>query len=171
MSHRSISLLCATAIVAFSLSFATTISGSDPQPADDSLAQAGSQLEREAALKDISRIREQLGGSVLKGSILEPAGKNQLIFDTGLRSELGLPLQTSPSVATRSKSEMIKSLRTHCAKLDEIANHIETLREYEHADALRESAADLRLMARQMDSHETGVRTPASLKPNAAPAK
>jgi len=159
MSNRSISLTFATVICFILLSYATTISGSDPQPVPPKAPNAKTPLDKQATLKDISRIREQLGGGVLKGSILDDGVSDPFDFDAGLRSELGLPKKPAAkpngqSKLNRSNAEIIKSLRKHCAKLDEIANHIETLREYEYADSMRESAVALRMIARQMDTRQ-----------------
>ena len=162
MSYRSISPTFACAICLVLLCYVTTISGSDPKPTPPNPTNATTSLDKETTLQDISRIREQLGGSVLKGSILaSPDGNRSFDFEAGLRSELGLPKlppRKFDAKSNRPKAEIIKSLRKHCAKLDEIANHIETLREYEHADSLRLSAEDLRMIARQMDTRHAPKR-------------
>ena len=107
-----------------------------------------------SALNEIKRIQSQLGGSVLKGSSLLGENADPLSnFDASVRKRLGLPVKPPQenSSSKRPASKVVQTLRDQVTKLDSIANDIEHLREYEHADALRETAKQLRTIARQLD--------------------
>ena len=103
----------------------------------------------ESQLLEIQKIRSQLGGGVLKGTLLDD-GTTSGIFESKIRSAMGLP--PAPKQPADTNDVMVRKLRMHCARLDRIANAIEELREYRNADALRESAGELRQIARQLDA-------------------
>lgn len=121
-------------------------------------------------LDDLARIRKQMGGSVLSGSMLDDEGKDSdSAFQSGVQSLLegaeaqdrsvrpprfNQPLDTPPKSddSTRSPQDrFISTLREQGSKLDRIANELEKLKQYEHADELRESAKALRELARSID--------------------
>lgn len=124
-------------------------------------------MSKEVAFNEIKEIQQRLGGSVLQGSTLNEASQRPGNFDAHVREQLGLPPQkaapTTKSNDTstfnlglpdsqRPESKIVRTVREQVMKLDSIANDIESLRAYAQADALRETAKKLRLIARELDA-------------------
>ena len=156
-------------------------------------AKSTSDAETRQTLDEIEKIRNQLGGGVLKGTSLQ-AAEDDHTFDESVRrilqaknakpgvknaqpatrnieqspvsrSKLNGPKvatanTTSPhtSVSNRSPGQIVELMRTRSVQLEAIANQIETLREYDKADQLRNIATDLRILARQFDAPKSGTR-------------
>lgn len=134
-------------------------------------------------LNDLSRIRQQVGGSVLRGSSLEDGKSNpDKAFKAGVRTLLqqqppvvpqqeenvisepfrAPPEHIGPSPArTYVESQAVKQLRQQCEKLDRIANDLEHLQFYGRADEVRASASALRLIARKLDKRLPEMSEPA----------
>jgi hypothetical protein len=117
--------------------------------------------------------------SVLAGASLNDVkGDPSNGFDSSVRAHLGLPAvpvspdsslgpassQSSKSPRTQRMSalEMVASLRKESRSLSTLANDLEGLRQYAHADALRATATKLRLIARQLDIVPESKRSGAS---------
>lgn len=135
----------------------THVLGTDPQTqVAPTEGVAEGELGNAQALKEISHIREKLGGSVLKGSVLDSSGDAG--FDAELRNMLELPNKTAATKPPPrlTQSQIVTMLRTHSSRLDGIANQIEKLRQYNNADQLRDMADQLRRVARQMDAPVAG---------------
>ena len=119
---------------------------------------ASSDAANEEVLAELKRIRRKLGGSVLQGSLLDnsvlPIDEES---DSGMRKVLGLPEAIQPD-GHMTSHQVVKSLRVHCTRIDLIANEIESLRQYDNADQLRDTARQLRLIARQFDGHPKDAR-------------
>ena len=99
-------------------------------------------------------MRDEVGGSVLRGTVLEvEPDEAKAEFDRSLRKVLGLPpdevADQERQSPRKTPQEIVKILRVHGVHLDRIANDIEELKQYRHADQLRETARQLRLIARQ----------------------
>lgn len=114
----------------------------------------------EQAMEEIKRIRERLGGSVLRGSLLDAAAdKAESEFDSGIRKFLGIEQVPSPSrTQVMSSAKVVSTLREHGVELDRIANEIEAFRQYQHADQLRKTATAIRLIARHLDAESGRTR-------------
>ena len=128
-----------------------SVLGGDPPGSPNQTADS---IAGEQAFNEIKQIREQLGGSVLRGSVLDAEGNDS--FEAGVRKSLGLPEAPGRTRVSREMEPqaIVKRLRDHCSELDRIANEIERLREYRNADQLRATAKELRLIARHFDSPE-----------------
>ena len=101
-------------------------------------------------LNDLSRIRKQMGGSVLNGSALDSDE-----VSNSFQSDLKKLLEQEPSVPqlpTKHQLSVVEALRKHSSILDRVANEIEPTKQYDHADELRTSADELRKLARQLDT-------------------
>ena len=156
MNNRPLSfILVATTLLTFGW-----ICGGDPIASEtgDSVVTADDLARQELA--EIKLIREKLRGSVLNGSLLDSPKSTD--FDAKLQSQIlssatniaasalgSEPIAKSDSITDES---VIAVLRKQSSRLDVVANHIESLREYESADSLRESAKELRELARRLDS-------------------
>ncbi len=124
-------------------------SATKPAPVDQSL------------LDDLARIRKQMGGSVLSGSMLAGGAKDsEAAFQDGVQTLIQNsdtqpdpnPLQfDQPAAPTFTQLRCVRMLREQGVKLDRVANALEKLKQYRHADDLRESAKELRELARAMD--------------------
>lgn len=136
--------------------------GADSTPVDPELDMAS----KESAFAEIKQIQQRMGGSVLQGSTLMGEADSPFAnFDAHVREQLGLPELPSakPESArpdkspllgltdTRPESEIVQDLRQQVANLDTIANEMESLRAYTHADRLRKAANELRQIARRLD--------------------
>lgn len=104
-------------------------------------------------MNDLATIRRKMGGGVLTGSMLGD-GKTDTTFDNQLRGLLGyrIPEPTTDAADASAGSTLVATLRCEVRKLEGIAHQLEHLRQYEHADALRESAQSLRQLARRFDT-------------------
>ena len=105
-------------------------------------------------LRELVKLREEVGKSVLSGTLLEASPEeSRAEFARGVRKVLGLAeatlVQQDRAVGTKTPQEIVKTLRAHCVHLDRIASEIEELKQYDNADQLRETAKQLRLIARQ----------------------
>ena len=122
----------------------------DPsQPMDAALPHASEQL-----LGELTKLREEVGDSVLAGTILEPTRtESEEGFARGVQKLLGVPQHTvkTQKQVSVTTPEMVKTLRRQCVTLDRIAGELEQLRQYQHADELRDAARQLRLIARRLD--------------------
>lgn len=159
---------------------ATQVVGNDPP------SEIVVDAEARQTLDEIEKIRNQLGGGVLKGTSLQ-AAEDDHTFDESVRRilqsknaqpatwnieqspvsrsklngpKVATPNTTSPhsSVSNRSPRQIVELMRTRSVQLEAIANQIETLREYDKADQLRNIATDLRILARQFDAPKSGTR-------------
>ena len=113
-------------------------------------------LEKEQALQEIMQIKSRLGGSVLKGSLLDGTDAEEVDpLDNSLREIMDLPTaktNSRPSAVRPSEPmAVVSKMRSRIAQLDRVANEIEAFRHYRSADELREIAGELRLIARQLD--------------------
>lgn len=120
-------------------------------------------------LNDLSRIRQQMGGSVLSGSSLDADEGNS--FQSDLKqllereSEIVLPKQPTDAVLPTDRfARLVKKLREQSSTLDRIANEIEPTKQYDHADQLRDTADEMRKLARQFDedSGRSAISKPAA---------
>ncbi len=123
-----------------------SVIGEDTSPATKATPNVDQHL-----LDDLSRIRQQMGGSVLKGSSL-----NSDDVDGSFKSDLKrLMFPNSPREPADTKqtqtSRLVQTLREQSTNLDRIANEIEPTKQYDHADQLRTAANELRKLARQFD--------------------
>ncbi len=105
-------------------------------------------------LRELVKLREELGESVLRGTVLEaPPEESKAEFARGVRRSLGLSGDTlvkqNRAAGTKTPQEIVNILRAHCLHLDRIAGEMEELKQYDNADQLRETAMQLRLIARQ----------------------
>lgn len=151
-------------LLATALCFSQSLNGVEPQKATP--VDVNQLQEQQQVLRDISNIRRKLGGSVLKGSVLD-AGDLESDFQNEVGEMIGIPDAGKRLVATKKMAfpDVVKKLRTHSSELDRIANEIEPLREYNNADHLRNTANELRQIARQFDTQ------PAAKKSSAKPAQ
>jgi len=132
-------------LLTISVSFffaAPSVIGEDSSPQRKTTAQVDQRL-----LNDLSRIRKQMGGSVLSGSSLDRP------------SEHLLP-STDELIPADKFAGLVKTLRDHSSTLDRIANEIEPTKQYGNADQLRNTANELRKLARQFDT-DAGQEIPA----------
>lgn len=142
-------LFCCVALVGVRLVMGEDPTGSKPTAIPPGPVQSS---EGEEVLAELKQIREKLGGSVLRGSLLDNrAPSDDVESDSELRSLLGLPESKPTLSGPRTAREIIVLLRKHSARIDRIANGIESLREYKNADELRDTARELRMIARQID--------------------
>ena len=149
MDRRSPFLL---SLFALALLAATTLRG-DQGPDKPADRKSGSPQSR-AILHDIQQLRREVGVDVLRGTILasDPLEEEQA-FSAGLRRVLGEPEpESQPNTEKLDPSEMVRSLRYHGGKLDQLANRLETRRQYDEADQLRMTSKALRRIARQLDT-------------------
>ncbi len=126
---------------------------SHPDPATRKLLPAPD-LAGAEVLRELVKLREEVGESVLSGTVLEASPEeSRAEFARGVRKVLGLSEDTlvkqNRAAGTKTPQEIVKTLRAHCVHLDRIAREIEELRQYDNADQLRETAQQLRLIARQ----------------------
>lgn len=166
----------------------------DPQLPAQQLApvateESAEDLLRNQELAEIEQIKRKLGGSILRGSILDPNDESlEAASNQEIRRAVGLPRSDNrnanrPQVA-RSKSVagaspllvspsesgadghgsqdamygVVIKLRTRVLQLETIAHQLESIRHYDVADDLRDAAAELRMIARQLDPRPAGSR-------------
>ena len=135
-------------------------------------------------LDDLTRIRQQMGGSVLGGSSLDDPDAGRA-FQANLQTllsqpdppstppwsgPLAAPRPTSngdtlfpfPSQENHKSPPVVVTLRQQSEQIERIANQLERIRQYLHADALRGSAKTLRELARSLDMPPLKVPIPRS---------
>lgn len=116
--------------------------------------------ESDTVYGELLELRKSIGGSVLRGTSLAPSPEaaerefRDTLKRTVNKNSPALPPDLNRSDAADPPASVV-TLRLQGSKLDRIADAIEQLREYAHADALRESADTLRNLARQLDSQPT----------------
>ena len=113
-----------------------------------------------ALLDDLSRIRRQMGGGVLRGTMLNTGNKGEADrdFQSHLESLLGQeeqaeiePKKIYDLDRAPKPGRHVQTLRNESEKLERIANQLERIRQYSQADELRSSAKSLRELARMLD--------------------
>ena len=135
----------------------TTVPSNDTvlDAAEPSHEEPDQPLTNQELLNELTRIRDDVGRSILAGTVLETtAGESKAEFELGIKRILRMPhttVATHQLVPDRSKGEIVKLLRDQCTQLDRIASEIEELKQYRNADQLRETAKQLRSVARQLD--------------------
>ena len=135
-------------------------------------------------LDDLTRIRQQMGGSVLGGSALDDDDAGRA-FQANLQTLLRQPdppnagqgantllgrtpppagdtLFSTPPHAPLKAPPVVPTLRQQSEQIERIANQLENIRHYQHADALRASAKTLRELARSLDTSPPAVPNPRS---------
>ena len=122
--------------------------GNEPSELVEQPALPAGENQADSVLREITQIRNQLGGSVLKGTILHDA--TDAGFDTSVR-QLSEAKTNDRQRDRPTSSEIVHVVRRQCAELDNVANRIEMLREYHNADQLRNVANELRQLARALD--------------------
>ena len=126
---------------------------SHPEPATPKLLPAPD-LAGADVLRELVKLREEVGENVLSGTVLVASPEeSRAEFARGVRKVLRLSEDTLVKhdrvAGTKTPQEIVETLRAHCVHLDRIAREMEEIRQYDNADQLRETAKQLRLIARQ----------------------
>jgi hypothetical protein len=153
-------LLLACGVLAVLLTSRLRAEAPGRESADDARTQPERQhappADRARMLNELIELRDEIGGGVLRGSLLEPSpAESRMEFAHGLEQAMQLPptQATTPGLVVAAPAEAVKPvgvIRKNCRQLDRLAAEIEDLGRYETADQLREVAHELRLIARQL---------------------